>query len=97
MATKLLKPAQLARSLGVPLSTLRRMRREDGFPVPVPGSGGRIDPLAVERWRREGAGYLARTGTQAIAMSPAEDAEMAAWHARLDDRSQQIGRVGGRA
>ncbi len=97
MATKLLRPAQLARRLGVPESTLRRMRREPGFPEPLPGSGGRIDPLAVERWRREQAGYLARAGSHPGATSPAEDAEIAAWHARLDDRSQHIGRVGCRA
>ena len=97
MASKLLKPAQLARQLGLPLTTLRTMRREPGFPEPLPGSGGRIDPLAVERWRREQAGYLVRPGAAAPAMSPAEDAELAAWHARLDSRSADFARTGGRA
>lgn len=93
MLDALLTPAEAAARLGVPLRQFQRkvagLRRDHGFPLPLPGMGGRYDPLAIDAWRRRQAGL------DAPAATAGDDAELAAWQARLDARSGQIGRTGG--
>lgn len=94
---KLLTTPEVADALGVPVGQLRRtivrLKREHGFPECIPGMGHRYDPEAVGAW----IARYRKDATPAPAANDDEDAELAAWQAKLDARSVQIGRSGGRA
>ena len=95
MGDTLMRPKEIAKALGVPLPTFYasvvRLRRDEGFPEPLPGMGGRYDPMAIEAWRRQRA-KLTPAPTPAMHSDP----EIAAMQAILDARSEQFARDGNR-
>ena len=95
---RLLTPAEIAQQLGVPLNTFRRnlpaLRRDHGFPAPLPGMGGRYDPLAIATWR-EAQGKAPAPGTPAAA--PGEPDTIPDWQTKLDQRARTIAQKAGHA
>lgn len=95
MADKPLTLPELAERMGKPLGWMRqnlaRVRRERGFPDPIPGFGYVWDPAAVDAW-------LARQRAPAPVSAPGgTDLTDDEWSDRLDQRALAMASVGGNA
>lgn len=90
---RLLTLREIAAQIGVPLSTFYRQsfeRTASGFPLPVPGSGGRYLASAVQAWLAQTSGVEQVAENAAINTTPSND-DVAAWQAKLDQRAEALG------